>query len=60
VLYANPIPASAPFIRPDIRANRTVFMPREDLARMVPPEIMQNAAIRRLRTRLYTTFKTAM
>ena len=60
VLYANPIPASAPFIRPDIRANRTVFMPREDLVRMVPPEIMQNAAIRRLRTRLYTTFKTAM
>ena len=60
VLYANPIPASRPFIRPDVRANGAVFLSPEDLARMVPPDILQDAAIRRLRTRLYTTFKTGL
>lgn len=59
VLYANPVPASAKFIKPEVLANKTVFMRPEDLARMVPPEAV-SSDIRRLRTRLYTTFKTGL
>lgn len=59
VFYANPVPASAKFIKPDVRANKTVFMGPEDLAKMVPPEAV-SSDIRRLRTRLYTTFKTGL
>ncbi len=59
VLYANPIPASAKFIKPEVRDNKTVFMSPEDLARMVPPEAVSSDT-RRLRTRLYTTFKTGL
>jgi putrescine transport system substrate-binding protein len=59
VLYANPVPASAKSIKPEVRNNKTVFMSPEDLARMVPPEAV-SSDIRRLRTRLYTTFKTGL
>jgi putrescine transport system substrate-binding protein len=59
VFYANPVPSAAKYIKPDIRANKTVFMPPEDLARMVPPD-MVSIDIRRLRTRLYTKFKTGL
>ncbi|MDR3369953.1 polyamine ABC transporter substrate-binding protein [Rhodoferax sp.] len=59
VLYANPIPGSAKFIKPEVRDNKTVFMSPEDLARMVPPEAVSSDT-RRLRTRLYTTFKTGL
>ncbi len=59
VLYANPVPASAKFINPEARGNKTVFMSPDDLARMVPPEAV-SSDIRRLRTRLYTTFKTGL
>ena len=59
VLYANPIPASAKNIKPEVRANKAVFMAPEDLAKMVPPEAV-SSDIRRLRTRLYTTFKTGL
>jgi putrescine transport system substrate-binding protein len=59
VLYANPIPASAKNIKPEVRNNKTVFMSPEDLAKMVPPEAV-SSDIRRLRTRLYTTFKTGL
>ncbi len=59
VFYANPIPASAKSIKPEVLANKTVFMSPEDLARMVPPEAV-SSDIRRLRTRLYTTFKTGL
>lgn len=57
VFYANPVPAAAKYIKPEIRANKTVFMSPQDLARMVPPEAVSSDT-RRLRTRLYTTFKT--
>jgi putrescine transport system substrate-binding protein len=59
VLYANPIPAASNFIKPEVRNNKAVFMTPEDLARMVPPEAV-SSDIRRLRTRLYTTFKTGL
>ncbi|MBI3524179.1 MAG: polyamine ABC transporter substrate-binding protein [Betaproteobacteria bacterium] len=59
VLYSNPVPSAAKFIKPDVRNNKTVFMDPADLARMVPPEAV-SSDIRRLRTRLYTTFKTGL
>jgi putrescine transport system substrate-binding protein len=59
VLYTNPIPSSAKFINPEVRGNKAVFMSPEDLAKMVPPEAV-SSDIRRLRTRLYTTFKTGL
>ncbi len=59
VLYANPIPASAKSITPEVRDNKTVFMSPEDLSHMVSPEAV-SSDIRRLRTRLYTTFKTGL
>jgi putrescine transport system substrate-binding protein len=59
VFYSNPIPSSAKFIQPDVLANKTVFMKPEDLDRMVPPDMVPSD-IRRLRTRLYTTFKTGL
>lgn len=59
VLYANPVPTAAKMIKPEVLNNKTVFMGPEDLARMVPPEAV-SSDIRRLRTRLYTTFKTGL
>jgi len=59
VLYSNPIPSSAKFINPDVLKNKTVFMNRDDLDRMVPPDMVPSD-IRRLRTRAYTTFKTGL
>lgn len=59
VLYANPVPAASNLIKPEVRNNKAVFMTPEDLARMVPPEAV-SSDIRRLRTRLYTTFKTGL
>jgi len=59
VFYSNPIPSAAKFIKPEVLADKTVFMKPEDLARMVPPDMVPSD-IRRLRTRLYTTFKTGL
>ena len=59
VLYSNPVPSAAKFINPDVLANKTVFMKPEDLNKMVPPDMVPSD-IRRLRTRLYTTFKTGL
>lgn len=59
VFYSNPVPSAAKYINPAIRSDKTVFMSPEDLARMVPPDMVPSD-IRRLRTRLYTTFKTGL
>lgn len=59
VFYANPVPNAAKYITPKILADRTIFMKPKDLARMVPPD-MVSIDIRRLRTRLYTKFKTGL
>ena len=59
VFYANPVPAAAKYINPTVLANKTVFMSPQELALMVPPDAV-SSDIRRLRTRLYTTFKTGL
>jgi len=59
VFYANPVPSAVKFIKPEVASSKTVFLPPADLARMVPPEATNND-IRRLRTRLFTTFKTGL
>jgi len=59
VHYANPIPSSAKFIAPETLNDKTVFLSKEDLAKMVPPDAVNND-IRRVRTRLYTSFKTGL
>ena len=59
VHYANPIPSAAKFIDADTRDDTTVFLTKEDLARMVPKGSLNND-IRRVRTRLYTSFKTGL
>jgi putrescine transport system substrate-binding protein len=59
VFYANPVPSAAKYIKPEVLANKAVFMKQGDLARMVPPNSVP-IDIRRLRTRLYTTFKTGL
>ena len=59
VFYANPNAASLKFVNPDVANNKTVFLSEEDKKKMVPPEAVNND-IRRLRTRLYTTFKTGV
>ena len=59
VFYDNPVRAADPFINPDVRANKAVFLEGDVLARMVPPDSVSND-IRRVRTRLFTTFKTGL
>ncbi len=57
VSYANPVPAAAALIDEDIRDNHAVFIEGQDLKRMAAPGLVNND-IRRLRTRLFTSFKT--
>ncbi|MDP3670813.1 MAG: polyamine ABC transporter substrate-binding protein [Telluria sp.] len=57
VFYANPNTASLKYVRKDIAANKTVFLPEADLKRMVAPEAVP-ADIRRVITRTFTRFKT--
>jgi putrescine transport system substrate-binding protein len=59
VYYDNPVRAADKFINPEIRANKAVFLGGEVLGRMVPPDSV-TTDIRRLRTRLYTAFKTGL
>ncbi len=59
VLYANPNAASKSFVRPDVANNPTVFLGADDLARMVPPDAINND-LRRLMTRTFTSFKTGL
>lgn len=59
VQYANPVRAADKLIRPALAANKALFLPADDLARMVPSEAI-GSDIRRLRTRLFTTFKTGL
>ncbi|HEX9174349.1 MAG TPA: polyamine ABC transporter substrate-binding protein [Telluria sp.] len=59
VFYANPNLASLKFVRKDIAQNKTVFLPAQDLNRMVAPEAVPSD-IRRVITRTFTRFKTGM
>ena len=59
VSYANAVRAADPLIDPAIRTDQAVFLGGNDLKRMAPPGLINND-IRRLRTRLFTTFKTGV
>ena len=59
VFYPNPVPDSRRNIRPDVANNPTVFLSSVDLARMVPPDSINND-LRRLMTRPCTSFKTGL
>jgi putrescine transport system substrate-binding protein len=59
VYYANPVPAAAPFIKPEILNNKSVFMSQQDLQRMGSPDMVDNAT-RRIRTRLFTSIKAGL
>jgi len=59
VFYANPNVESKKFVKPEVANNPTVFLPPEDLARMVPPDTLNND-LRRLMTRTFTSFKTGL
>ncbi|MCE2971507.1 MAG: polyamine ABC transporter substrate-binding protein [Burkholderiales bacterium] len=59
VPFANPVRAADKLIKPEVSGNPAVFLRPDDLAKMTPPDAV-NSDIRRLRTRLYTTFKTGL
>ncbi|PKO43756.1 MAG: spermidine/putrescine ABC transporter substrate-binding protein PotF [Betaproteobacteria bacterium HGW-Betaproteobacteria-3] len=59
VFYANPNKESRKFVKPEVANNPSVFPSSEDMAKMVPPKAI-NSDIRRLQTRLYTSFKTGL
>jgi len=59
VHYDNPVPSAAKYIDPDTLNDKSIFITKDDLARMVAPDAVNND-IRRVRTRLYTTFKTGL
>ncbi|MFN7573363.1 MAG: polyamine ABC transporter substrate-binding protein [Betaproteobacteria bacterium] len=59
VPFANPVRAADKLIKPEVSGNAAVFLRPDDLAKMTPPDAV-NSDIRRLRTRLYTTFKTGL
>jgi len=57
VFYANPNKESLKFVNANVATNKTVFLSDEDKAKMVAPDAVNND-IRRLVTRIYTSFKT--
>lgn len=59
VFYANPVPAAKRFVRPEVGNNPTVFPSADEMAKMIPPEPLNND-MRRLMTRTFTSFKTGL
>ena len=59
VLYATAVRAGDRYVKPEVLANRGILFSQDDLAKLVPPDSVPND-IRRLRTRLYTAFKTGI
>jgi putrescine transport system substrate-binding protein len=59
VFYATGVRAGDKLVKPEVLANHGILFGPADLAKLVPPEAVNND-IRRLRTRLYTTFKTGI
>jgi putrescine transport system substrate-binding protein len=59
VFYPNPVTESKKHIRAEVANNPTVFLPAADMAKMVPPDALNND-LRRLMTRTYTSFKTGL
>ena len=59
VFYANPNKESRKFIKPEVANNPTVFVSPAEMAMMKPPKALTND-IRRLVTRVYTSFKSGL
>jgi putrescine transport system substrate-binding protein len=59
VFYPNPVAESKKHIRAEVANNPTVFLPAAEMAKMVPPDALNND-LRRLMTRTYTSFKTGL
>jgi len=51
--------AADKLLRPEVLANPALLIRGKDLEKLTPPDAVSNE-IRRLRTRLYTTFKTGL
>lgn len=59
VQYPSPVLGSEKFIKPEIVNNKTIYLSKEDMARMHAPRTYNNDQ-RRMVTRSFTTFKTGM
>jgi putrescine transport system substrate-binding protein len=59
VYTASAVRAADKYIKPEVMENRLPLVEGENLEKLVPPDLVGND-IRRLRTRLYTTFKTGL
>jgi putrescine transport system substrate-binding protein len=59
VFYANPNAASKAQVKPEVANNPTVFLSAADMAKMIPPDSLNND-LRRLMTRTFTSFKTGL
>ena len=57
VTYANPNKAATEFVDEEVRNNKTIFLPAEDVKKLIPPGNVDNAT-RRVMTRYFTQFKT--
>ena len=56
VFYANPNKASLPYVKPDVAANKTIFLTADEMAGMTAPDSVPQD-IRRVQTRIFTAFK---
>jgi putrescine transport system substrate-binding protein len=59
VFYANPNKESLKFVTPDVANDRTVFPNAADMKGMALPDVLAGD-VRRLSTRIFTTFKTGI
>ncbi len=59
VQYPSPVLGAEKFIKPEIVNNPTIYLSKEDMARMHAPRTYNNDQ-RRMVTRSFTTFKTGM
>ena len=57
VTYANPNKAATEFVDEEVRNNKSIFLPSEDVKKLIPPGNVDNAT-RRVMTRYFTQFKT--
>ena len=59
VFYPSPVVGNEKLIKPEVANNKTVYLSKEDMARMHAPRTYNNDQ-RRLVTRSYTSFQTGM
>ncbi|MDE2119456.1 MAG: ABC transporter substrate-binding protein, partial [Betaproteobacteria bacterium] len=59
VYYANPVPASRPYLDARVGGNDFVFLEPDMMARLIPPKVYTPEE-RRMVTRLYTRLRTGL